>query len=193
MIKFHTARTLTVAIMLLALTMSFVHISTAAALLGAGWDRWTAPFLIDTVAIIGKIASGEEFTAATRRAGRKALRVAGTISLAANVGVGFAERQYGSAILGAIVVSVALWGESMISHLRPTAKTKNAGKASKASTPAPAKTNKDARTPEQTKRSEAARKAAATRAARKAQATADALVAPVAPALDALADSRAYI
>lgn len=61
MFKFHTARALTIAVMLLALTMSFLHISRLFGLMGAGWEQWTAPFLIDTVAVIGKIFTGVEF------------------------------------------------------------------------------------------------------------------------------------
>lgn len=139
MLKFHTARTLTAAIMALALTMSFVHIAHLFGLMGAGWEQWTAPILIDTVAIIGKIASGPEFTAATRRAGRRALYVAGSVSLVANVTVGYVEQKYGSAVIGAIVVTVALWGEGMIAKLRPTAATRRTRKPSAAPAPAPAK------------------------------------------------------
>lgn len=180
MFKFHTARVLTTAILILALFLSFTHIAAAFGDLGAGWEKWTAPFLIDTVAIIGKIASGVEFTGATRRAGRRALYVAGSVSLVANVWVGASHEQYGAAIIGAIVVIVALWGEGLLSHLRPTASTRK--NATRKATTSTAVVNRDGKTVEQVKRSAAARKAAATRKANQAAKT---------PAV--ADDTRAYI
>lgn len=56
--------------------------------------------------------------------------------------VGYVEQHYGSAVLGAIAVTVALWGETMISKIRPTAETRRGGKpapAKPAAAPAPAK------------------------------------------------------
>lgn len=152
--KLNLTKALTFAIMLLALTLSFVHISELFGLMGAGWEKWTAPFLIDSVAVVGKLATSAEFSAPTRRAGRRALWVAGSISLVANVAVGYVEAQYGAAVLGAFVVAAALWGESMIAALRPVAK----------------RTPKVAPKVADPKRSAAAKKAAATRAAKKAAA-----------------------
>lgn len=207
MFKFHTARALTTAILALALTMSFLHIAELFGLMGAGWEQWAAPFLIDTVAIIGKIASGPEFTAATRRRGRHALYVAGSVSLVANVTVGYVNAQYGSAVLGAIVVIVALWGEGMISHLRPTAAARttkttttrvNSPKAPKVTAPADTAKADTAKAEiielvqvaERAKRSAAAKRAAATRAANKVNSPAATPV--TAPAAE-LTPTYAYI
>lgn len=191
MFKIYTVRALTVAVLVLALVMSFLHIAEAFALLGAGWDRWTAPLLIDVVAVIGKIATGAEFTAPARRLGRRALYVAGCVSLVSNVAVGYAHQQYGSALLGAIVVSVALWGETMITKLRPTAAARKAAK------PAPAAPAVTASAAQQAKRSAAAQKAAATRkanAARKApQAAAPAQATAQHYGFTFPADTRAYL
>jgi hypothetical protein len=157
------AKTLTAGVMITALVVSFAHIVITFDHLGAGWDKWIAPFMIDTIAIIGKIYGDDRYTAATRRAGRRAFQVAGTLSLIANVLAGFWSDHYGSMIIGVITVSAALWGESMIS--------KGQVKASAIKAQA-AKVNKDAKTPEQIKRSAAARKAAATRKANKIAAAA---------------------
>jgi hypothetical protein len=109
------AKTLTAVVMITALVVSFAHIVMTFTALGAGWDRWVAPVMIDTVAIIGKIYTGKIYTAATRRAGRLAFYAAGAVSLAANVGAGFLTDHYGSMIVGVFTVSAALWGEGMIS------------------------------------------------------------------------------
>lgn len=174
------AKTLTAAVMLTALVVSFAHIVITFTALGAGWDRWVAPFMIDTIAIIGKIYTGRQYTAATRRAGRSAFYVAGILSLIANVMAGYLSGHYGSMIIGVITVSAALWGEGMIAK---AAVKPSATKAPK-TTPAAPKTNADGKTAEQIKRSAAARKAAATRAANKAAAK---VTAP------ATTDDRAYI
>lgn len=121
MTKIRLARTLTSAVMALALVISFVHIVVTFTHLGAGWDRWTAPFLIDTIAIIGKICTSGDFAAATRRAGRAAFWVAGIISLICNVAAGWLDQHYGSMVIGVIVVSAALWGEGMVSKIAPKA------------------------------------------------------------------------
>jgi hypothetical protein len=167
MTKTTITRVLTVAIMLLALVMSFLHIAEAFQLMGTTWEHWTAPVLIDVTAILGKLYSGREFTAATRKLGRWALYVAGTVSLTCNVAVGWAQEQYGTAALGAIVISVALFGEHLLAHAKVAAPRKPA--ATKAA-PAKAPIDYKAR----------AAKAAATRAAKAAPA-------PVIPAQRATA------
>jgi hypothetical protein len=183
MTKLNTARTLTAAIMTLALVISFIHIVTTFAHLGAGWDRWTAPFLIDTIAIVGKIYTGSDFSAPTRRAGRTAFYTAGILSLICNVAAGFLDGHYGSMIVGVIVVSAALWGESMLAKAAPKA-TRPAKPAAPA---APAKPAKDP------KRVEAAKRGAATKAARKTAAAE--LTHPAVAQIDTILaeDTRAYI
>jgi hypothetical protein len=117
--KFHIARILTLALLVTALGMSFTHIADLFGLLGSDWQKWVAPFLIDTVAVIGKISMGNEFSAKTRRGGKRALIIAGSLSFLANVTVGFVEQRYGNAILGAITVAAALWAENHLHHLKP--------------------------------------------------------------------------
>lgn len=106
-----------------AVAISFSHIAAAFGLLGSDWQRWIAPVIIDTVAIIGKISMSTAFTPKTRSAGKRALMIAGTISFAANVGVGYAEHLYGNAILGGLVVAGALWAENHLAGMtKSTAK-----------------------------------------------------------------------
>ena len=159
--KFQTAKTLTALYLITALVLSFTHIAALFALMGAGWEAWIAPVMIDAVAIIGKISMGVEFTGKTRRAGKQALLIAGSVSFVANVTVGYIHQQYGSALLGAIVVAGALWAENHLHNLRPV--TPRGPRP----TPAPAPAAKPAKDPVKVA---AARKAAATRAARKAAA-----------------------
>ena len=155
---YRVAQTLTTSYLITALVLSFTHIAALFALMGAGWEAWIAPVMIDMVAIIGKISTSTQFTRTTRQAGKRALVVAGSISLLANVTVGYVHEQYGSAILGAIVVFGALWAESHLHNLRPVSiKVKTPAAPAAAPT---AKVKDPARVA-------AAKKAAATRAARK--------------------------
>lgn len=167
-----TAKALRVAVaamMLLALGLSFSHIAELAALGGAGWERWIAPVLVDFVAVLGKIGSGAQFNARTRRTGRRTLWVTGTVSLAANAGIGFVHRSPSGVAIGVSVVVVALWAESFLHGMgvKPSARKVPA---------APAAVNKDGKTAEQVRRSEIARKAAATRKANAQRAADEAAV-----------------
>ena len=175
------AKFLTAAIMITALIVSFLHIVMTFTHLGADWDRWVAPFMIDTIAVIGKIYSGSQFTAATRRAGRAAFYVAGTLSLVANVLAGYWGNHYGSMIIGVVTVSAALWGEGMISKGNVKASAAQSRQAARTQTTPTAK---------DPKRSAAAKKAAATRAANKAAAATLAAKIPVQRMAE---DSRAYL
>lgn len=163
MTKVHTARALTTGVMTLAVAESFIHIVTTFDALGAGWDKWTAPFLIDTVAVVGKICTDPAFSAPTRRAGRSAFWFAGIISLICNVAAGWLTHHFGSMVIGVIVVSAALWGETMIAKIAPRARRPR-------TTAAPAAPAQPAKDPAKVA---AARKAAETRAARKAAAAAE--------------------
>lgn len=127
---YRVAKTLTAAYLLTALGLSFSHIAEMFGLLGSDWQRWIAPVMIDMVAIIGKISMGPQFTAKTRRTGKRALWIAGSVSFMANVAVGVAEGKAGDAILGAIVVIGALWAEGHLHNLRPV--TKRAPRVAKA-------------------------------------------------------------
>lgn len=119
---FTTAKTITALYLLTALAMSFTHIADLFGIMGSDWQRWIAPVMIDAVAVIGKLSMSTAFTPKTRARGKAALWIAGSISFTANVTVGYVEHMYGNAILGAIVVTGALWAESHLSHLRPTTK-----------------------------------------------------------------------
>jgi hypothetical protein len=163
-----TLRTATALIMLLALGMSFNHIAELAAIGGAGWERWVAPVLIDFVAILGKIGTGAQFNARTRRTGRRTLWVAGTLSLSANVAVGAVHRSTSGILIGAAVVIVGLWAENYL-HGMGLKSTHTAT----AKTPAAKPAAKPQPTAEQrAKWAEAGRKAAATRKANAAKAKA---------------------
>jgi hypothetical protein len=116
------AKALTAIYLATALGLSFSHIAHLFGLMGSGWEMWIAPVMIDMVAIIGKISMGPQFTAKTRRAGKRALVLAGGVSFLANVTVGYVEQHYGSAVLGAIVVAGALWAEGHLHNLRPVTK-----------------------------------------------------------------------
>lgn len=148
------AKTLTAAVMITALTVSFMHIVITFDALGSGWDKWIAPVMIDVIAIVGKIYSGTQYTAATRRLGRRAFYVAGTLSLIANVLAGYFAGHYGSMIIGVLTVSAAIWGEYMINLGQVQASAR--------------KVNRDGRTAEQVKRDEINARRRAQRAARKA-------------------------
>lgn len=134
---YRTAKILTAAYLATALGLSFTHIAEMFGLLGSDWQRWIAPVMIDMVAIIGKISMGPQFTAKTRKIGRRALWIAGTVSFTANVAVGVAEGKAGDAILGAIVVFGALWAEGHLHNLRPV--TKRPGRTTKTTRRAPAR------------------------------------------------------
>lgn len=168
--KIATAKTLTSLILGLALVESFIHIVITFDQIGAGWDKWTAPFLIDTVAIIGKICTDPQFTAPVRRSGRAAFLFAGTVSLICNVAAGYLTKHYGSMIIGVIVVSAAMWAEGLVTKIAPK-RTRKVVTPAPAPAPAPAiETCTVPAKPEPTaeqraKWAEAGRKAAATRKA----------------------------
>lgn len=165
------AKSLTAIYLVTALGLSFSHIAHLFGLMGSGWEMWIAPVMIDMVAIIGKISMGTQFTAKTRRAGKRALVLAGGVSFLANVTVGYVEQRYGSAVLGAIVVAGALWAEGHLHNLRPV--TKRAPRPAAAAAPAAP-----------------ARKAPAKPRTRKAPAAKVVPAQPTAPLAD---DTRAYL
>lgn len=111
------ARAITTGYLITAVVISFTHIATLFGIMGSDWQRWIAPVMIDTVAVIGKISMSTAFTPKTRAAGKRALMVAGSISFVANVTVGYVEQMYGNAILGAVVVFGALWAENHIAKM----------------------------------------------------------------------------
>lgn len=111
-------RLITSAYLLTALAMSFTHIAALFGLMGSDWQRWIAPLMIDTVAVIGKLSMSTAFTPKTRTRGKIALWIAGSVSFTANITVGYVEHMYGNAILGAIVVAGAMWAESHLATMQ---------------------------------------------------------------------------
>lgn len=165
-------------LLLLAASVSATHIVETAHKLGLhDWQAYTAPALIDLVAIVGKLSMALDFAAPFRRSGFRLLMVGATLSLACNVYAGdnIGERAFGVLVVGAFM---------LLEH-----------HATKGGRSAVVETKDEVDEATRAKRSEAARKAAATRKANAAKAkrrpraprAADALVgmanAPVSPAI----------
>jgi uncharacterized protein DUF2637 len=92
-----------------ALAASFSHIITSAHKLGLdGWEAWSAPFIIDGIAIMGMVMRGNEFSARTRKIGFRVQLGMGLASLAANV---YAADSIGGIIFGVAVVAVFVLAE----------------------------------------------------------------------------------
>jgi hypothetical protein len=141
-------------LLLLAAGVSASHIVESAHKLGLhDWQAYTAPALIDLVAIVGKLSMAACFAPAFRKSGFRLLMVGGTLSLAANV---FAGNNLGERAFGVLVVGAFM----LLEH--------HATKGGRSSiVPAPAEVDEQLKA----KRSEAARKGAATKAANKATAS----------------------
>lgn len=114
MSKYAVVKSLVLLMLIGAGAMSFQHIVHLGSNLGLGWQAWVAPFVIDGFAILGALGRGKEFDAATRRMGLQIMVAAGTVSLAANVGVG---TNWGQRIWGVIVVAAAIVAEAYASKL----------------------------------------------------------------------------
>lgn len=103
-------------VLIYAMSMSSSHIITAAFKIGlVGIAAYTAPLLVDAVAVVGKLGRLERFTEACRRSSLKLLLFGGLMSLVANV---YAGENLGQQIHGVLVVVVALWIESHITKLK---------------------------------------------------------------------------
>jgi hypothetical protein len=99
----HTAaKTITVAIALLAVVISYTHIVHLFNMLGLhGWQAYVAPIFIDGFGLLGLLASGQSFAPETRALGKR-FRIAATlVSLLANVAAGDSA---GAMIFGGMVV-----------------------------------------------------------------------------------------
>ncbi len=95
------------ALLLLAATVSAAHIIETAHKLGlTDWQAYTAPALIDLVAIIGKLSMATCFSESFRRSGFRLLMAGGTVSLACNVfaGENLGERAFGVLVVGAFML-----------------------------------------------------------------------------------------
>lgn len=144
-------KTIIVAFMLGAAGVSFLHIVHTAEMLGLGIEKWTVPFIIDGLAVLGLVGRSGKFAEATQRAGLKLMAGAGALSLAANVAAG---ANAGQRIYGALIVAAFITAEWYGGKLSPA--------------PAAAPAERIVSEEQAGRRSEAAKKAAATRAANKA-------------------------
>lgn len=130
---------------------SFTHIVTVGDRLGLGWEAWTVPFLIDGIALMGKMGRSRRFAESTQRAGLRLMAFGGTLSLACNI---YAGENLGQRCFGGLLVAGFLIVEWYAGKLSPA--------------PAPAAVEPAV----SAARSDAAKRAAATRAANR-QAEAD--------------------
>lgn len=91
-----------------AAAVSFKHIVLEADRLGVhDWQRFTVPFLIDGIAILGKIGRSHRFDIVTQRAGLVLMVIGGALSLVANVAAGenLGYRMYGGLLVGGFVLA----------------------------------------------------------------------------------------
>lgn len=172
------------ALLVLAAGISASHIVESAHKLGLrDWQAFTAPALIDLVAIMGKISMAACFTPEFRRSGFRLLMTGGTLSLACNVYAGdnLGERAFGVLVVGAFMLlehHAAKAGRTAMAE-RPTRKLDPATAAERA---AKAATTKATRKAEREAAAEAIRWASLTPAQRSAETRARKATAPVSPA-----------
>lgn len=146
-----TVKTIVTLFMLGAAVVSFMHIVHTAAMLGLGLERWTVPFIVDGLAVLGLIGRSNRFAEKTQRAGLKLTIGAGALSLAANVAAG---ENVGQRFYGALIVAAFVTAEWYGAKLSPA--------------PAPAPVEQVVDEAKRAVRSEAAKRAAVTRAGNKA-------------------------
>jgi hypothetical protein len=94
-------------LLLLAAVVSATHIVETAHKLGLhDWQAFTAPALIDIVAVVGKLSMATCFTPTFRRSGFRLLMAGGVLSLACNVYAGdnLGERAFGVLVVGAFML-----------------------------------------------------------------------------------------
>lgn len=88
---------------------SFVHIISAAEKLGlSGWEAWSAPFMIDGLALIGMVLRSDDFSQDTRKLGFRVQMAMGAFSLIANV---YAAQNIGGVIYGVMIVALYITAE----------------------------------------------------------------------------------
>lgn len=138
-------KTVVLAFMAGAATISFGHIVETSHVLGLTWEAYTVPFFVDGLAVLGLIGRTSAFDRSTNRAGWVLILTAGSASLAANI---FAGHNLGQQLYGGLVVVGFGLAEWYATKLKAA--------------PAPVPMVDEAT---RAKRSEAARKAAATRKA----------------------------
>lgn len=116
---FLAAKTLTIAIAILAAVISYTHIVHGFQLLGlTGWEAYAAPVFIDGFAVLGLLARQPQFAPETRKLGERFQIAATVVSLVANIGAG---ESAGGMIFGAMVVLGYLAAEYLAERMRPVA------------------------------------------------------------------------
>lgn len=117
-----------------AAAVSFMHIVTVSERLGVhDWQAFTVPFLIDGIAILGKIGRSRKFAEKTRSAGLVLMGLGGIVSLAANIEAGenVGQKAYGALLVGGFVL--AEWYAGKLEAAPPPAAPAAESKARKVS------------------------------------------------------------
>jgi hypothetical protein len=96
--------------------VSFSHIVDVSHTLGLRWEAYTVPFLVDGIALLGKLGRSARFAESTQRAGLKLMAFGGLLSLACNVAAGDNTGQRAYGVLVVVGFMVAEW---YASKLRP--------------------------------------------------------------------------
>jgi len=105
--------------------VSFSHIVDVSRTLGLGWEAWTVPFLVDGIAVLGKVGRSDKFAASTQRAGLALMAGAGVLSLTCNV---MAGDNLGQQLYGVLVVAGFVTTEWYAGKLKPAPAVKSTGR-----------------------------------------------------------------
>lgn len=98
-----------------ALSMSFVHIVSAAEKLQTTqWQAYCWPFMVDGIAVIGMVMRSAKWSSNTNRVGFRVQLSAGTLSLAANI---YAGNTVGDRITGIGAVALFIFAEWLSDRL----------------------------------------------------------------------------
>lgn len=95
---------------------SFHHIVVVGDRLGLGWEAWTVPFLVDGIALMGKMGRSRRFAESTQRAGLRLMAFGGVLSLACNI---YAGENLGQRCFGGLLVAGFLIVEWYAGKLSP--------------------------------------------------------------------------
>jgi len=115
-----TARVIVYTFLVAAAAGSFTDEVKCSHMLGLHWQAWTVPFLLDGVALMGKLGRSRRFASATQGAGLWLMVFGGLLSLAANVAAGenTGQRVYGALlVVGFLLVE---WYAGKLSPAEPT-------------------------------------------------------------------------
>lgn len=112
----NTAKLITKAYFIGALSISFTHIITSAHKMGGeGYEPYVAPFMVDGIALLGMHMRNEKYDDRTNKIGLWAQSLAGLVSLAMNV---HAAHSLFGMLLGIGVVVLFLATEWMAGNIR---------------------------------------------------------------------------